>query len=71
MNNFGVDVACMGNHDFDFGLPTLKELIHETNFPWLLSNVLDSDGNPIANGKRFHILKKNDLKLGIIGLVEK
>ncbi|CAB4398555.1 unnamed protein product [Rhizophagus irregularis] len=72
MNNFGVDVACMGNHDFDYGEPNLKALVGETNFPWLLSNVIDSEsGNPVANGKKFHILEKNDLKLGIIGLVEK
>jgi 5'-nucleotidase len=72
MNNLDVDVACMGNHDFDFGEPTLKSLVRETNFPWLLSNVIDSEsGNPLANGKKFHILEKNDLKLGIIGLVEK
>ncbi|GBC00114.1 hypothetical protein RclHR1_03750013 [Rhizophagus clarus] len=72
INNLSVDVACMGNHDFDFGEPTLKALVRETNFPWLLSNVLDSEsGNPFANGKKFHIMEKNDLKLGIIGLVEK
>ena len=72
MNEFGIDVACFGNHEFDFGLTTLKALIHITNFPWLLSNVLDSeDGNPVAGGKKFHILEKNGLKLGIIGLVEK
>ncbi|CAG8649887.1 5151_t:CDS:2 [Funneliformis caledonium] len=71
VNDLGIDVACFGNHDFDFGLPTLKALSGKTNFPWLLSNVLDSEsGNPVAGGKRFHILEKNGLKLGIIGLVE-
>ncbi|CAG8689598.1 15429_t:CDS:2 [Funneliformis mosseae] len=71
INDLGIDVACFGNHDFDFGLPTLKALSGKTNFPWLLSNVLDSEsGNPVAGGKRFHILEKNGLKLGIIGLVE-
>jgi len=72
INNFGVDVACLGNHDFDFGLPNLKALVRDSNFPWLLSNVLDSEsGNPVADAKIFHILEKNGLKLGIIGLVEK
>ncbi|CAG8448731.1 2166_t:CDS:2 [Diversispora eburnea] len=72
MNQFGIDVACFGNHDFDFGLPTLKKLVDATTFPWLLSNVLDSEsGNPVAGGKKIYILEKGGLKLGILGLVEK
>ena len=72
VNELGIDVACLGNHDFDFGLPNLKALVRDSNFPWLLSNVFDSEsGNPAAGGKKFHILEKNGLKLGIIGLVEK
>ncbi|CAG8524516.1 10495_t:CDS:2 [Acaulospora colombiana] len=51
MNNLGIDAACFGNHDFDFGLPTLEELVGMTSFPWILSNVLDSEsGKPIAGG---------------------
>ncbi|CAG8613328.1 22864_t:CDS:2, partial [Dentiscutata erythropus] len=42
MNALGIDASCLGNHDFDFGVPTLKELIARSNFPWLLSNVVDS-----------------------------
>nr|CAG8453058.1 5310_t:CDS:2 [Entrophospora candida] len=72
MNGLGIDVACLGNHDFDFGLPTLKKLIMETKFPWLLSNVLNSEtGGPITGGEKWIILEKSGLKIGIIGLVEK
>ncbi|CAG8612176.1 52_t:CDS:2, partial [Racocetra fulgida] len=72
LNDFGLDAACLGNHDFDFGLPTLKGLISLTNFPWLLSNVVDSktDESP-AGSKKFVVLEKGGLKLGIVGLVEK
>ena len=71
INELGIDVACVGNHDFDFGLPTLKSLISATKFPWLLSNVVDSEtGEPIT-GDKWVILKRNGLKIGIIGLVEK
>ncbi|CAG8798940.1 24427_t:CDS:2, partial [Gigaspora rosea] len=50
MNAFGIDAACLGNHDFDFGVPTLKGLVAMSNFPWLLSNVVDSetDGPAVA-----------------------
>ncbi|CAG8484242.1 16332_t:CDS:2 [Racocetra persica] len=72
LNDYGIDAACLGNHDFDFGLPTLKGLISLTNFPWLLSNVVDSktDESP-AGSKKFVVLEKGGLKLGIVGLVEK
>ncbi|KAF0455054.1 Metallo-dependent phosphatase [Gigaspora margarita] len=72
LNAFGIDAACLGNHDFDFGVPTLKELVAISNFPWLLSNVVDSETDePMAGSKKFVILEKNGLKLGIVGLVEK
>ncbi|CAG8555464.1 8855_t:CDS:2, partial [Scutellospora calospora] len=72
MNDFGIDAACIGNHDFDFGLPTLKGLVAMTKFPWLLSNVIDSiTDEAVAGSKKFVVLEKNGLKIGIIGLVEK
>lgn len=72
MNEFGIDAACLGNHEFDFGLPTLKELAKISTFPWLLSNVSDGEAdNPVVGEKKFHILEKGGLKLGILGLVEK
>ncbi|KAG6003056.1 hypothetical protein E4U21_002409 [Claviceps maximensis] len=43
-----VDVACYGNHDFDFGESRLAELSDMTGFPWTLTNVLrrdDGDGD--------------------------
>ncbi|KAL8688923.1 MAG: hypothetical protein Q9224_004766 [Gallowayella concinna] len=39
LNQLGIDVACYGNHDFDFGEARLHELSKRTNFPWVLSNV--------------------------------
>ncbi|KAA8649586.1 hypothetical protein EYZ11_005955 [Aspergillus tanneri] len=34
----GVDLACYGNHDFDFGNDRLVELSSHLRFPWVLSN---------------------------------
>lgn len=71
LNNFGIDCACIGNHDFDFGVERLTVLIQETNFPWLISNVVDKYTNkPLANAKVKHILQVGELKIGLIGLVE-
>lgn len=40
LNRLQIDVACYGNHDFDFGESRLTELSMQTNFPWVLSNVV-------------------------------
>ncbi|KAK9710856.1 hypothetical protein K7432_008186, partial [Basidiobolus ranarum] len=72
LNQIGVDVACYGNHDFDFGVPNLIKLASQCSFPWLISNVYDTDtGRPIAEGKEYYIKEHNGLKLGFVGLVEK
>jgi 2',3'-cyclic-nucleotide 2'-phosphodiesterase (5'-nucleotidase family) len=68
---FGIDVACYGNHDFDFGVDELQSLASQTNFPWLLSNVFEAEGDTLAGAKRWHILEKNGLRIGFMGLVEK
>jgi len=72
LNQMGIGAACIGNHDFDFGMETLIELIGETNFPWLMSNCLDvKTGKPLAHGLEKVVLTFNELRIGIIGLIEK
>jgi 5'-nucleotidase len=39
LNNLGTDVACVGNHDLDFGVKQFRNLAAQCNFPWLLANV--------------------------------
>lgn len=41
LNALGVHCAAVGNHDVDWGIPKLEELIGDCHFPWLLANVLD------------------------------
>ncbi len=43
LNEIGVHVACMGNHDFDFGVAQLIKLVKQCEFPWLMANVLDRE----------------------------
>ncbi|KAF8509902.1 Metallo-dependent phosphatase-like protein [Gautieria morchelliformis] len=72
MNAFGVDVALTGNHDFDFGYPHLTKLVKDCTFPWILSNIYDTDsGNVPDTLQEFVVLERPGLKIGIIGLVEK
>ncbi|OAD79533.1 hypothetical protein PHYBLDRAFT_129957 [Phycomyces blakesleeanus NRRL 1555(-)] len=74
MSNLPITVACLGNHDFDFGLPQLQRNLAATNFPWLMSNVLFEDTNePPVQSLRYLVIDhpESGLKLGVLGLVEK
>ena len=47
-------------------------MVNRTNFPWLMSNVVDlKTGQPLAGGARKHIVEWEGRKIGLIGLVEK
>lgn len=71
LNAFDIDVACLGNHEFDLYIDVLEENIKECNFPWLLTNVLDpKTKKSLGGGKLFHIIEKNKVKIGFIGLAE-
>jgi 5'-nucleotidase len=72
LNAIGIHTACYGNHDFDFGLEKLVKLKSATNFPWLISNVMDKkSGRPLAEGIGTRMLDFHGRKIGLIGLVEK
>lgn len=75
LNDLGTDVACLGNHDLDFGVEQFEYLAKLCTFPWLCSNVLDADlGEDVALGhcKRSVMLtSSNSIKIGIVGLVER
>jgi 5'-nucleotidase len=71
LNQLGVHVACMGNHDLDFGLDNYVELVKGSTFPWLLSNVYDkATGQPFANSPTTHTIVHEGIKIGFVGLVE-
>ncbi|KAL3960639.1 hypothetical protein ACCO45_005756 [Purpureocillium lilacinum] len=75
LNAIGTDCACVGNHDYDFGIKQFEHLAGKCNFPWLLANVLDpalGENVPMGNAKRTHMLTtSNGIKVGLIGLGER
>lgn len=75
LNSFNTDVACVGNHDLDFGVAAFQRLAKQCNFPWLLANVTDpalGKDVPLGNAKKTVILEaSNGIKVGLIGLVER
>ncbi|MDR0685854.1 MAG: metallophosphatase [Dysgonamonadaceae bacterium] len=62
------DAACLGNHEFDNGIEFLAEMVRMAKFPIIATN-LDFTGTAMEGlTKKYHIIKKNGLKIGIIGL---
>jgi 2',3'-cyclic-nucleotide 2'-phosphodiesterase/3'-nucleotidase len=44
MNALGYAAMVVGNHDFDFGLPVLREAEAQAKFPFLSANTVDAKG---------------------------
>jgi len=70
MNAIGVDAAAIGNHEFDFGVQNLRELIELARFPALGANVLEPDGvAPVAWAERSVVIERGGIRFGIVGVV--
>eukprot|EP01102_Stenamoeba_stenopodia_P021404 TRINITY_DN861_c0_g5_i1.p1 TRINITY_DN861_c0_g5~~TRINITY_DN861_c0_g5_i1.p1 ORF type:complete len:533 (-),score=108.54 TRINITY_DN861_c0_g5_i1:48-1646(-) len=50
MNYLQVDVAGVGNHEFDFGSEVLQERISESKFRWFGANVLEKASGKVLPG---------------------
>ena len=83
LNRLGVDAANIGNHEFNFGLPFLRQAIAGATFPYVSANVvLDEPGVPPEQARPafnpYVILERSfvdesgaahKLKVGVIGFV--
>ncbi len=68
MNAAKYDVATLGNHEFDFGYPQLKENLSKASFPVLCANVtLDETGESILPASTI-ITTAGGLKIGFVGM---
>lgn len=68
MSKIGYDAGTVGNHEFDNGLADISTAFSLANFPYVSSNYDFSDTILSGQIKRFHILKKGGIKIGIYGL---
>jgi 2',3'-cyclic-nucleotide 2'-phosphodiesterase (5'-nucleotidase family) len=69
MNAIGLDLAVVGNHEFDFGTDVLKQRVAESKFSWLGSNVLGADGKIFPGLVASATRKVGDLTVGFFGLL--
>jgi hypothetical protein len=67
-----VDVACVGNHDLDFGVAHFRDAVRPAcRFPWLLSNVDErATREPLGGALRTAVLDApGGWRVGFLGLV--
>ncbi len=68
MNLMRYDAVTLGNHEFDYGLDILEKVVRRAKFPIVSSNY-DFSGTQLNNLIKPHIiLKKDGVKIGIIGI---
>ncbi|GAB3435396.1 5'-nucleotidase C-terminal domain-containing protein [Phycicoccus ginsengisoli] len=74
MNQIGYDAAALGNHEFNYGIDTLRTFESQCDFPLLSANTVDwTTGAPAFKPYVIRSFKVrglgNPLKVGILGLV--
>lgn len=69
LNAAGLDIATLGNHEFDFGDDVLIQRMKEAKWQWLVANVVDTrTGKPIGGAAATLVKTYGRLKVGYIGL---
>ncbi len=65
MNAMRYDAAAVGNHEFNYGLTTLRRAMAGATFPFLAANVRTTDGKRAWSA--FTIVERSGLKIAIVG----
>jgi 5'-nucleotidase / UDP-sugar diphosphatase len=63
LNKLGYAAIALGNHEFDYGVPELRNRLKEARFPVLSANVTG-----IPEVQPYTILNAKGLRIGVIGL---
>ena len=67
MNYVGYDIACPGNHEFDYGMENFLKLSTETSKAnYICCNFRDLEGNPILSP--YTLIKYGDLTIAYLGI---
>ncbi len=69
-NQAGLDIATLGNHEFDFGDDVLLQRLKESRFAWVVANVGDrATGKPFGDLPPYIIKEVEGVKIGFFGLL--
>jgi 2',3'-cyclic-nucleotide 2'-phosphodiesterase/3'-nucleotidase len=67
MNVAGYDAATPGNHDFDWGLPTLRSAVADARFPYVSANVLATPGDSLVYPP-YRVVQRQRVRIAITGV---
>ncbi len=68
MNRMKYDAGTLGNHEFDYGLDVLAEIVKKANYPIVNCNY-DFTNTPLKGlVKPYVILRKFGMKIGVLGV---
>ncbi|MFJ9045211.1 bifunctional metallophosphatase/5'-nucleotidase [Streptomyces sp. NPDC102347] len=72
MNAIGYDAVALGNHEFNYGIETLRKFEEQCDFPLLGANALDATtlkpAFPAYFIKKFHVKGAPPVKVAVLGL---
>ena len=66
MNLVGYDVATLGNHDFNWGLPVLRRALTGAAFPYVSGNVFALPADTLVY-PAYVVLQRSGVRIGIAG----
>ncbi len=65
-NDLQYDAAVFGNHEFNYGLATLKDVIAQSHFPWLAANIYYENKEHLS--KPYIIKEIDGIRIAILGV---
>ncbi|MBW3622900.1 MAG: bifunctional metallophosphatase/5'-nucleotidase [Armatimonadetes bacterium] len=69
MNMAGIDVACPGNHEFDWGQDAAQAAMRRAQFPWVTANVVEREtGQPFPPVQPYVIKEADGVRIAFFGL---
>ena len=69
LNDCGLDISVIGNHEFDYGQEVLNARIEQAQFPFVCDNVSGASGAlETVNG--FELITKDGFTIAFVGVVE-
>ena len=65
-NGLGIDVNCLGNHEFDYGWQKIRDYVRVASFPTVSANAVDASGNRLVNPP-YVIRDAGGMRVAVIG----
>jgi len=70
LNRLRLDLLCLGNHEFDFGLDNLKKFAARTRFPFVCANI-QAGGDAFPQLRPSVVLEtKSGVRIAVFGLIQ-